>query len=61
MDPREMGCDGVNWIQQAQNGVQWQVFCEHCNEPSCFIKAGTFSQVAWWGTKKGLGTMELLN
>jgi hypothetical protein len=26
MDLREIGIDGVNWIQLAQDRVQWQVF-----------------------------------
>jgi hypothetical protein len=32
MDLREIGIDGVNWIQLAPS------FCEHGNEPSGFIK-----------------------
>jgi hypothetical protein len=26
MDLREMGIDGANWIQMAQDSVQWQAF-----------------------------------
>jgi hypothetical protein len=26
LDPREVGIDGANWIQLAQNGVQWRAF-----------------------------------
>jgi hypothetical protein len=26
MDLREIGMDGVNWIQLAQDRVQWQAF-----------------------------------
>jgi hypothetical protein len=30
----------VNGIPVAQGKVQWAGFCEHCNEPLSFIKAG---------------------
>jgi hypothetical protein len=41
LDLREIGNDGANWIQQAQDRVQWQA--EHSNEPSVSIKkAGYF-------------------
>jgi hypothetical protein len=26
MELREIGTDGANWIQLAQDGVQWQAF-----------------------------------
>jgi hypothetical protein len=43
MDLREIGIDGANWIQLAQDRVQWRAFCEHGNEPSGSIKkAGYF-------------------
>jgi hypothetical protein len=37
MDLREIGIDGENWIQLAQDRVQWRV-CEYDNEPSGSIK-----------------------
>jgi hypothetical protein len=38
MDLREIGIDGSNWIQLAQDRVQWRGFCEHGGEPSGSIK-----------------------
>jgi hypothetical protein len=40
LDLREIGIDGANWIQLAQNRVQ--CFCEHGNEPSGSVKKGYF-------------------
>jgi hypothetical protein len=37
MDLREVGIDGANWIQLAQDRVQWRA-CVHGNEPSGSIK-----------------------
>jgi hypothetical protein len=31
MDLREIGIDGVNWIQLAQDRVQWQAFVNMMN------------------------------
>jgi hypothetical protein len=46
MDLREMGIDGVSWIQPAQDRVQWQAFSEHTNKPSGSIKkAGSAFQI----------------
>jgi hypothetical protein len=42
MDLREIGIDGVNWIQLAQDGVQWRAFV---NTVMTFVfhrKAGCF-------------------
>jgi hypothetical protein len=39
MDRREIGCEGVEWIQLALDGVQASS-CEHGNEPSVSIKVG---------------------
>jgi hypothetical protein len=40
---REIGIDGENWIQLAQDGCPVAGFCEHGNEPSGSIKkAGYF-------------------
>jgi hypothetical protein len=42
LDLREIGIDGANWIQLAQDRVQWQAFV-NTDEPSGFIKtAGYF-------------------
>jgi hypothetical protein len=38
LDLREIGIDGVNWIQLAQDRVQWRAFVEHGNEPLGSIK-----------------------
>jgi hypothetical protein len=43
IDLREMGIDGVSWIQPAQDRVQWQAFSEHSNEPSGSIKKAGYS------------------
>jgi hypothetical protein len=40
MNLREMGIDGANWIQLAQDRVQW--WAENSNEPSGSIKKGYF-------------------
>jgi hypothetical protein len=34
MDHNEIRCEGVEWIQLAQDRVQWQAVCKHGNEPS---------------------------
>jgi hypothetical protein len=36
---REIGFGGMDWIDLAQDRVQW-VFCEHGSEPSGSIKCG---------------------
>jgi hypothetical protein len=38
MDLREMGYDGVDWINLAQVRGLVEGSCEHGNEPSGFIK-----------------------
>jgi hypothetical protein len=53
LDLWEIGIDGANWIQLAQDRVQWWAceldlaavvgFCEHGNKPSASVKeAGYF-------------------
>jgi hypothetical protein len=38
MDLREIGCDGMDWIDLAQDRDQWRGSCERGNEPPCSIK-----------------------
>jgi hypothetical protein len=38
MDLCQMGCDGVGWIDVAQDGDQWRTLCEHGIEPAGSIK-----------------------
>jgi hypothetical protein len=38
MDLREIGLDGVDWVDLAQDMDQWRALCEHCNEPLGSIK-----------------------
>jgi hypothetical protein len=38
MDLREIGCDGTDWIDLAQDRDQWKGSCEHDNELSGSIK-----------------------
>jgi hypothetical protein len=38
MDLREIGWDGVDWIDLAEDMDQWRGSCEHGNEPSGSIK-----------------------
>jgi hypothetical protein len=38
MDLREIGWDGMDWIDLAQVRDQWRFSCEHSNEPSGSIK-----------------------
>jgi hypothetical protein len=42
MDLREIGMDGTNWIQLAQDRVRWRALCEHGNEPSGSISKQDF-------------------
>jgi hypothetical protein len=42
MDLREIGIDGANWIQLAQDRVQWWASYEHGNEPSSSMKKTGF-------------------
>jgi hypothetical protein len=38
MDLREIGLDGVDWIDLVQDRDQWKGSCEHGDEPSGSIK-----------------------
>jgi hypothetical protein len=38
MNLREIGRDGIDWINVAQDRDQWRALNEHDNEPSCSIK-----------------------
>jgi hypothetical protein len=38
IDLREIGWDGMDWIDLAQDRDQWRAPCEHGNEPSGSIK-----------------------
>jgi hypothetical protein len=38
MDLREIGWDGVDWIDLAQDRDKWRASCEHGDEPSVSIK-----------------------
>jgi hypothetical protein len=38
MDLREVGWDGMDWIDLAQDRDQWRALVEHGNEPPCSIK-----------------------
>jgi hypothetical protein len=40
MDLQELGCEGMAWIDMAQERVAGT--CECCNEPSSFLKCGEF-------------------
>ena len=42
MDLQEVGCGGMDWIELAQDGVQFAGTCECGNEPSGSIKCGEF-------------------
>jgi hypothetical protein len=42
MDLREIGWDGMNWIDLAQDRDQWRGSCEQGNEPSGSIKCWEF-------------------
>jgi hypothetical protein len=52
MDLREIGWDGVDWIDMAQNRDQYEDSCEHGIEPSCSIK--------FWGVLEGLSIVQPL-
>jgi hypothetical protein len=46
MDYREIGIDGANWIQLAQDMVQWRA-CEHGNEsPGSIRKRDIFDKLS---------------
>jgi hypothetical protein len=38
MDLREIGCDGMDWIDVAQDKDQWRPLVGRGNEPSGFVK-----------------------
>jgi hypothetical protein len=38
MDLREIGWDGVDWVDLAQDRDHWRGSCEHGDEPSGSIK-----------------------
>jgi hypothetical protein len=40
MDLREIGWDGLDWIDLAQDRDQWRISCEHSDRPSGSLK--------WW-------------
>jgi hypothetical protein len=42
LDFREIEINGANWVQLAQDRVQWQAFCEHSDEPSGSIKKAVY-------------------
>jgi hypothetical protein len=52
MDLREIGWDGVDWIDMAQDRDQWGGLCEHDIEPSGSIKC--------WEVLEGLHNWRLL-
>jgi hypothetical protein len=38
IDLRELGWDGIDWIDLAQDRDQWEGSCEHGDEPSGSLK-----------------------
>ena len=42
MDLQEVGCEGMDWIELAQDRDRWPATCECGDEPSGFIKCGEF-------------------
>jgi hypothetical protein len=38
MDLREIGWDGMDWIELAKDRDQWRALCEHGDEPSVSLK-----------------------
>jgi hypothetical protein len=42
MDVREIGMDGTNWIELAQNRVQWPAFLNTVMKLRCSIKKARF-------------------
>jgi len=42
MDLQEVGCEGMDWIDVAQNRDSWQGTCECGNEPSGSIQCEEF-------------------
>ena len=42
MDVREVGWEGMNWVDLAQDRGRWMGCCECCNELSGSIKCGEF-------------------
>ena len=42
IDHQEVGCEGMDWIELAQDTEQVEGSCECGNEPSSSIKCGEF-------------------
>jgi hypothetical protein len=47
LDLREIGIDGENWIWLARDGGPMAGFCEHCDEPSGYIKKAGYFLASW--------------
>jgi hypothetical protein len=43
VDSKEIGCEGVNWIQLAQNGFQWWALANMVMNLQVHKKWGIFS------------------
>jgi hypothetical protein len=56
MDLREIGWDGMDWIELAQDRDQWRALVKHGDEPSGSLKiAGNFQNgcTIWQLLRKG--------